>query len=441
MENHQHSQLVPFSGYLSRDTPLEDEELTHVGPGTPAGEYLRRFWQPIAMSSEIGDRPVTVKILGEALVAFRLPSGEVGLVHQHCPHRGASLEYGIVEEQGLRCAYHGWLIAQNGTVLESPSSHWACRLVHGAYPVHEYHGLVFAYMGPPEQKPAFPLYDTTEDPGTKLVPFSFTTPCNWLQIGDNGMDPIHASYLHMIGYPQFGAVWTEVPELDFRETPLGMVYVATARAGDRIWVRSNDAILPNISQSASNWVNHDSKNFFSRASMFRWKTPVNDGTTLQLGWRMFNEEVDPDGHGDESRIGKDSIDVIGQTVDEREYEERQAMPSDYDILISQRRIAIHKLEHIGAADRGVVMLRRLIRKGIEQIRNEGFATPLGGAANTPLATYAHDTLLDIPPASSGDDRDLLREVASAVSDAVIGSADAGAGRSADVKKTLRTLMT
>src|SRR5438874_942950 len=133
-----------FSGYFQREVPPEDSDLTRVGPGTPGGEYLRRFWHPVAMSSELGDRPLGLRILGEDLVAFRMPSGEIGLVHKHCPHRGASLEFGQVEEKGIRCSYHGWLISQGGRVLESHAANWACRLVHGAYPTREQHGLPFA---------------------------------------------------------------------------------------------------------------------------------------------------------------------------------------------------------------------------------------------------------------------------------------------------------
>jgi nitrite reductase/ring-hydroxylating ferredoxin subunit len=428
-----------FSGYSAREIPDEDKELTHIGPGTPAGEYLRRYWHPVAMSSEVAACPLALRILGEDLVLFRLPSGEVGLVHRHCPHRGASLEFGVVEATGLRCCYHGWLIGSDGRVLETPaepaSSPLACRLFHGAYPVREHRGLIFAYMGPPDAQPQFPLFDTTEATGTRLVPFSFTTPCNWLQIGDNGMDPIHASFLHMIGFAQFGSAWSTLPELEFRETPIGMIYVTTARMGDYVWVRSNDAILPNISQSGSNWITGDSRNLFTRASMIRWKVPANNATTLQIGWRHFNAEVDPGGLDDESKIGKEAIDVIGQTADQRSYAERQRMPSDYDVLVSQRPIAVHRLEHLGTTDRGVAMLRRLIRQGIRQIA----AAPRVNAEPL-LPTYSHDTILHIPPNPETNDRELLQRVGRTVSDIVIKSATHGIDdRGAHVRHQLAAL--
>ena len=113
-------------------------ELSHVGPDTPCGEYLRRFWQPICLSDELKDLPYRVRILGEELVAFRDRSGAVGLLELHCPHRGASLEYGLIDNKGIRCCYHGWLFAADGTILETPGepahSTLKDRLCHGAYP-------------------------------------------------------------------------------------------------------------------------------------------------------------------------------------------------------------------------------------------------------------------------------------------------------------------
>ena len=103
-----------YGGYLHRDVPDEDTELTHVGPHTPCGEYLRRFWQPICFSDELRDLPHRIKILGEELVVFRDRSGAVGLLEMHCPHRGASLEYGQIDTKGIRCCYHGWLFAADG---------------------------------------------------------------------------------------------------------------------------------------------------------------------------------------------------------------------------------------------------------------------------------------------------------------------------------------
>ena len=158
-----------YGAYLHREVPAEDAELSHVGPDTPCGEYLRRFWQPICFSDELKDLPHRVKILGEELVVFRDRSGAVGLLELHCPHRGASLEYGLISAKGIRCCYHGWLFAADGTILETPGepahSTLKDRLYHGAYPTHEYAGIVFGYMGPPDRQPPFPVYDSCVRPG------------------------------------------------------------------------------------------------------------------------------------------------------------------------------------------------------------------------------------------------------------------------------------
>ena len=147
-----------FSGYHHRDVPPPDPELTQVGPGTPCGEYLRRFWQPVAFSRDLGAAPRRVRVLGEDLVVFRDRSGRVGVLHLHCAHRGTSLEFGIPLERGLRCCYHGWVYDVDGRCLDTPGEPRGSRLKErgwqGAYPTHEFTGLVFAYLGPPERRPA-----------------------------------------------------------------------------------------------------------------------------------------------------------------------------------------------------------------------------------------------------------------------------------------------
>jgi nitrite reductase/ring-hydroxylating ferredoxin subunit len=151
-------------GYHQREVPGEDGELAHVGPGTACGEYMRRYWQPVAMTSEVGDLPLLVRILGEDLVLFQDGGGCYGLLHRHCSHRGASLEFGIVRERGISCCYHGWHYDVDGRVLETPDepagSPIKDEVIHRAYPAREYDGLVFAYLGPPEDMPEFPTLDT-----------------------------------------------------------------------------------------------------------------------------------------------------------------------------------------------------------------------------------------------------------------------------------------
>ena len=137
----------PFGAYYSAKNVREDAALTHVGPSTPGGEYLRRFWQPVALSSELGDLPKNIDMLGEALVLFRTRNGNVGLLDRHCSHRGASLEYGLPSDEGIVCCYHGWYYGTDGRVIEAPNdpaSRAPGSLWHGAYSTHEYRGIIFA---------------------------------------------------------------------------------------------------------------------------------------------------------------------------------------------------------------------------------------------------------------------------------------------------------
>ena len=394
---------TPHGGYLHRDVPSEDSELTRVGPGTPAGEWFRRFWQPVAVSEELKDLPTATRILGEDLVVFRDRSGHVGLLELHCSHRGTSLEFGQIEERGIRCCYHAWLYDVDGKVLETPGepaeSTLKDRLYHGAYPTHEHGGLVFAYMGPPEKRPAFPIFDTYDIPGYQSMARTHETwPCNWLQVRDNLMDPVHLRFLHTIsGNIGFTEDFAQVPELDFMETPLGMVSIDTRRVGDFAWVRLGDYILPNMHQGCDQSESVAERDV-KRPSLTLWTVPVDDTHARRFDlWRA------PEGE----KLSREPS--FGQTED-RSYEERRRVPSDYDAQVSQRPIAIHALEHLATTDRGVIMARNLIRRGIRAVQKgedpQGVTHRDGGA----ISTYSLDRVLRVPPAAAQEeDTRLLRE--------------------------------
>jgi phenylpropionate dioxygenase-like ring-hydroxylating dioxygenase large terminal subunit len=395
---------APYSAYHHRGRPAEDEELSRVGPGTPCGEYLRRFWQPIILTNELGDLPRRVRILGEDLVAFRDKSGAIGLLELHCPHRGTSLEFGLIDEKGIRCCYHGWLFDVDGKILETPGVEGTLkdRLCHGAYPVHEYAGLVFAYMGPPERKPAFPVLDTYELPGHHLVARAPTLwDCNWLQVKENSMDPAHLAFLHTLpGSQGFTEDFKELAEWDWMETPVGMVYIDTRRQGDRVWVRVADFILPNIHQFPPNDDPMALRNSINRPMATTWAVPLDDMHTMQIGYYRAPEGKQPrQGAG----FGQDAS---------RPYEERQRIPGDYDAQVSiHNGMARHGLEHLTSIDRGIIMMRNMIRNGIRSVaegKDVGF-----DASGRPVPTYGHDQVVSgIPPAATPEeDRKLLREVA------------------------------
>ncbi len=286
MAEQKHFTQTPYSAYHNPATAREDPELTHVERGSACGEYLRHFWQPIALSSELGELPARVRLFGEDLVLFRARGGEIGLLELHCSHRGASLEFGVVEDRRLRCCYHGWLFGINGKILETPGEPPAStlkdRLYHGAYPAREYRGLVFAYMGDPANIPEFPIFDTFDIPGDRLVPYYVTYPCNWLQVQENVMDPAHTVFLHIhVSFSQFADAWGELPATEFRETPTGMIYITTRRWGDNVWMRSNDIINGNLAQVGHIWEDGQELKSYVRAGITRWTVPV-DNTTCRI---------------------------------------------------------------------------------------------------------------------------------------------------------------
>ena len=183
----------------------QNELMTRGGPGTPGGNLLRNYWQPVALVDELeGKRAVKpVKVLGQDLVLFRDEAGRHGLLDRDCPHRGADLAYGRIEDGGLRCAFHGWLFDVRGQCLQTPAepenSKLCQRIRQRSYPVVEKSGMLFAWLGNASvdtAPPAFPAFDCFVAPATHTFAFKGFLECNWLQALEVGIDPAHASYLH-----------------------------------------------------------------------------------------------------------------------------------------------------------------------------------------------------------------------------------------------------
>lgn len=423
---------APNSAYhRARAVPVDDE-VVRVGRGTDGGEYLRRVWQPVCLSQELGDVPKVVRLLDEELVLFRTRAGRLGLVEKHCSHRGASLEYGLPTEAGLQCCYHGWHFAPDGTILDTPNDPESTvkeRLFHPAYPVHEYRGIVFAYMGPPEDVPEFPILDACVQPGTEAVPFSLYFPCNWVQLLDNTQDPTHSCFLHTrVSGAQFAVSWGELPELDYVETPIGMINVNVRRWNDLLWVRTTDMMLPNLNQTGHLWLSSEYEETFLRCALTRWMRPIDDTSTRMIGWRFFSERLDRDSGADPGQVGLGKIDFIGQTEDERPYEERQRVPGDYEAIAGQGDIARNAAWNLNNGDRGVAMMRKLIRDNIAAVREGGDGVTVDRAKRVDgvVPTYTQDTVMTIP-APSGD-RAMMRKVGGEVSRLVLAGADLLADR-------------
>jgi nitrite reductase/ring-hydroxylating ferredoxin subunit len=347
--------------------PEPDYELTAVGPGTACGELMRRYWQPVCLSTDLKDLPKRLRVLGEELVAFRDREGRAGLLFYRCSHRATSLEYGRVEARGLRCCYHGWLYDVEGNVLEMPleppNNPFLKQIRHPCYPVREFGGLVFAYMGPPDKMPEFPVYDIwTKDGGrleARMGPrIGGPVNCNWLQAEENLMDALHTFWLHTLhSGAQFpsNAYGVNPDDLRYEETEMGMKFALSrklenGKQWDLIW----EMIMPlNVHLVYTD----DPKN--ERVNGVSWCLPVDDthqlGASIRLiaagqaGTLSGREQLAPGGRKDTS------------------YEYSQRHPDDKEAVEGQGPIALHGLEHLVSSDRGVVMFRNILRKAIHAV--------------------------------------------------------------------------
>lgn len=401
---------APYSGYHRVEIDDFDEELTRVGRGTPCGEYLRRFWQPVALSSELGDLPRAIRIMGEDLVVFRDGGGRVGVLERRCCHRGTSLEYGKVMERGIACCYHGWHYDVDGTILdtpgEPPESRIKDRTFQGAYPAREQNGLVFAYLGPPEAMPELPRYDAFERPDAEFRIVKRLSPCNWLQVRENEMDPIHLSFLHtrLFGV-QFTPVYGELPAMEWQETPIGMIYLTTRRWKERLYLRTNDMILPNVVRVAGIEDGEGECLFDRRGSSLNWVVPIDDTASMSIGYSDIDKSLTLDGHnGYIDRMARDDAYAVGAgdvgQTGEPSYEERQRAPGDWDAWVSQGPITLHGRERLGTTDGGVILYRKLLRREIRKTAEGGAPMNTQLPADSPVATYCHNTVIVVPQAAT-----------------------------------------
>ena len=366
--------------------PQEDIELTHVERGSPMGEMLRRYWQPICTSEEISDLPKRVRIMCEDLVAFRDGSGKIGCLELHCSHRGTSLEYGRIEDDGIRCCYHGWKFSADGQCIEMPCEtkefHKKMDVWQPSYPTHEFGGLIFIYMGPPEKIPLFPMYDIIDTRyrddvvlrGMRLWEdhgIGFVRDCNWLQHFENLIDPYHLLVLHAANSgDQFGSVVTApgTPEISFEETSLGARYnmYRDLSNGNRL-LRHGEAVVPNIMLVPNIHELGGVPKEKARCTELSWCVPV-DKEHL-YGISIVTWPKDEAGQPLEGwKAGTDTTTNIRPgNLRERSYEDKQRSPDDMEAQEGQRPIAVHALENLASSDLGVVLLRRALRASLEKL--------------------------------------------------------------------------
>ena len=336
-------------------TAAENEQLTRVGPGTPGGELLRRYWHPIAAASEMEARwTKRVRLLGEDLVLYKDRDGGLGLIAEACPHRRASLAYGIPAAGGLRCPYHGWMFDATGRCIEQPNepadSTFKDKVATAGYPVETLGGLVFAYLGP-APAPLLPRLDGFVVEGAIRTLGQAVVPCNWLQIMENSVDPIHAEWLHghfheflREGQGTKFALSRPHVKIAFDEFEYGITKrrLLEGQAEDcDDWRIGHPVVFPNILALG------------------------NASHTLHYWYNAFVPP--PDAQVAPHLLERTDVYDVPFTDERGEYLLDTIYAQDIMVWVAQGAIADRTVEGLSTVDRGVTMFRRMLRREIDRV--------------------------------------------------------------------------
>lgn len=353
----------------------DNKLLTSVGPGTPLGDVMRRYWVPVGLSADTTDHPQLVRILGEDLVLFRTKNGKTGLMEARCSHRGASLVYGWVEEDGLRCRYHGWCYDTTGRCTDQPGEKSRPgredKLRQKAYETRELGGLVFAYLGP-QPAPVLPRFDMlVRTDGTRKAIVARMIACNYLQIVENSMDPVHLPFVH----GESIKVWSKIPEFDIEETEGGLrqIQYRPGPTPDQRYVRSLLYFLP-FNRMVGIPASEDD---FTTPTTTRtiWAVPVDDTHMIE-----FEVRFQPSHNGRMLDFKFESTPADFHIEHEQPFQQyrvpaagRVSYPEffgaqDQLMQLSQGPIAPREHEHLRSSDRGVIAVRKALRQAIEDVQ-------------------------------------------------------------------------
>ena len=373
-----------------KETPqISVSDLAHVGAGTPAGEWFRRYWLAVGTTKELRDIPLGIKVLGEELVLFRDLNGRIGLIGLHCPHRGSSLEYGDIEEQGIRCPYHAWLFDVAGNCLDQPAeptdSQFHKKVKHLSYPVRELGGIIFTYMGPHQDNPPpLPNYSPlAQNGGQRYVESIRYYDYNWFNFIENGVDPVHFSILHRTD-PADGT-WRswffnrhEIPYFDAVERPYGIKVISRkpGPTSETEYVDEKSVALPSIIQIGDIEFTHFHKprsalGEGSHIEHIMFATP-NDDDHFMLFTADHYTGSDPDFFPKLADTRPPP-----PTQQKREYDHRPYMPfrgsvRHEDIVTQGTQGAIDQRDdYLASSDRGVILLRKAILNAIKTVQNGG----------------------------------------------------------------------
>lgn len=378
--------------------PEDNEKITRVGPGTPGGEFLRRYWQPFLLSSELPERdgaPLRVRLLGEDLIAFRDSDGQVGLIDAYCPHRRAPMFFGRNEECGMRCVYHGWKFDRHGDCVDMPSepagTPLQARAKIKAYPTHEGGGVVWAYMGAKDRMPAPPDYEWMRAPETHRFVSKTFEECNYLQALEGGLDTAHSSYAHNndIGNRNMPRNRDKAPRLDVELTDYGYRYISTRAAGDQgSYVRVYQYIMPAQQVRGSIIRIEGGRSERPRFDGHIW-VPIDDETCFVFN-TVYSYDVNTPLPRDfvmafEARAGRGPEHHVPGTFKLRAnksndyFIDRQVQKTktftgiegvntqDYALQEGMGAIVDRSLENLGASDKAIVTMRRLMLRSIDAV--------------------------------------------------------------------------
>jgi 5,5'-dehydrodivanillate O-demethylase oxygenase subunit len=344
-------------------TEEQNRRLTEVGPGTPAGELLRRYWQPVAAAAVLDrERVLGVRILGEDLALFKTEKGELGLVQQRCPHRSASIACGIPSVDGIRCPYHGWYFSPEGECIGQPfedltgSGKFKEQIKITAYPVRELNGLVFAYLGP-SPSPELPMWDAFVDPAYERSIQITYLPCNYLQCMENSLDPVHFEWLHANqfnfqswkrGQPPRYTIEPHV-KIAFDVFEFGIVK-RRLLAGDTEdcdgWKIGHPILFPNV---------------LAHRASFQYRVPIDDENTLHITY-SYRPQKDGDPPQETIPVSyRDYKDPDGSYILDQIYGQ------DMMAWVTPGAVSPRHLEHTGNSDQGILLYRRMLSENIERV--------------------------------------------------------------------------
>ncbi|MGD9944404.1 MAG: Rieske 2Fe-2S domain-containing protein [Burkholderiaceae bacterium] len=346
----------------------QNELVTRIGPGTPCGELMRRYWQPLCPVADLTPkRPKKrVRILGEDLVVYRDQQGRYACIDEHCAHRRASLYYGFVEPDGIRCFYHGWKFSVNGECLDRPferaEGNKSIKL--RAYPVRALGGLLFVYMGPePAKAPLLPRWDVlVRDDRPRKIRVLPVHNCNWLQIQENAADTLHTYYLHGHLSRVYGFDTTYLGDYYYR--PIQHYDWAPCEWGvAKTVVYGGDnpeeeirppMIFPNVLRVPAGPV-----------ETMQWRVPIDD-THTRIFWVGLMPLTGPQAT---PMSEHETVTYLPEEFDENGDHNLESFYSqDRAALETQGEIVDRSLERLGASDKGIVLFRKMLIEQIERVR-------------------------------------------------------------------------